>query len=123
LHDALPISTDLSIFFNKLNDLFDVTNNETITKTNIDKGKPINTGCRPKGSPAICQITATINPVHMDNTPASFVALFQNRPNNTGASNPETSIAVPATHKVTSCGIYKANNRTIIETIRTDKRL
>src|SRR5699024_3555004 len=103
--------TDLSIFFNKLNDLFDVTNNETITKTNIDKGKPINTGCRPKGCPAICQITATINPVHMDNTPASFVALFQNRPNNTGASKPETSIAVPATHKLTSCGIYKANNR------------
>src|SRR5699024_12414122 len=70
--------------------LFDVTNNETITKTNIDKGKPINTGCRPKGCPAICQITATINPVHMDNTPASFVALFQNRPNNTGASKPRS---------------------------------
>src|SRR5699024_3784419 len=61
--------------------------------------------------------------VHMDNTPASFVALFQNRPNNTGASKPETSIAVPATHKLTSCGIYKANNRTIIETIATDNRL
>lgn len=86
----------------------------------IDIGNPIKIGCKPKGCPKTCQMTAVSSPPHMEASPASFVTLFQNSPNKTGASNPETDMAVPVTMRFTNPGIAKENTRAITDTINTE---
>src|SRR5699024_8464460 len=80
-------------------------------------------GCTPNGCPSICQMTATMSPLHIEAIPAACVTLFQNMPKTTGASSADTDIAVPVTIRFTNPGMANASTSAIADTINTDNLL
>src|SRR5699024_1630927 len=108
------------LVLNFLYSLLGFVKNVTVNNITIDIGKPMKTGCKPKGCPKICQIKAVIRPPHIDATPAAFVTLFQYKPNITGANKLETAIAVTVTIRLTNPGIIRDNTRATTETIKTE---
>src|SRR5690625_416856 len=106
--------------FNSPHSLLCFVKNVTVNNMMIDIGRPIKTGCQPKGCPKNCQTTAVIRPPHIDVTPALFGTLFQYKPNMTGANKLETAIAVPVTIRLTNPGIVRDNTSAITETIKTE---
>src|SRR5699024_6386009 len=66
---------------------------------------------------------ADISPLHIDILPAIFEGFCQNNPKTTGASKPDTDIAVPVTIRSTNPGIMRDNTKAITDTIKTESLL